>query len=200
MIPTKTRLLIHFDGQNDARRLSTIQQALPTHATVVSFSDLDTDGLVPREVLADALASAKSTYSASQAAPASAIIATAAALVKEGVKSHPGVDVVDWTGHQMITLTQRPIDPRSLFSPQKTYLLMGLSGQIGQSMCRWMVENGARHIVVTSRYVQVFENSTQASLIITDIPTRKPSGRRSYKDKVPTLQSRQQMSLKSKSL
>ncbi|KAL2280264.1 hypothetical protein FJTKL_12713 [Diaporthe vaccinii] len=33
----------------------------------------------------------------------------------------------------------------------KTYLLFGLSGQIGQSMCRWMFANGVRHLVVTSR-------------------------------------------------
>ncbi|RYP79847.1 hypothetical protein DL770_006493 [Monosporascus sp. CRB-9-2] len=45
----------------------------------------------------------------------------------------------------------RPIDPSGLFSPSKTYILVGLSGHIGQSITRWMVKNGARHIVITSR-------------------------------------------------
>ncbi|KAJ5985399.1 hypothetical protein N7522_012595 [Penicillium canescens] len=42
-------------------------------------------------------------------------------------------------------------NPPGLFSPSKTYVLIGLSGQIGQSITRWMVEGGARHVVITSR-------------------------------------------------
>ncbi|KAH2384493.1 hypothetical protein KXV98_008325 [Aspergillus fumigatus] len=45
----------------------------------------------------------------------------------------------------------RPIDPCSLFSPNKTYVLAGLSGQMGQSITRWIVQSGGRHIVITSR-------------------------------------------------
>ncbi|RDL31043.1 Nonribosomal peptide synthetase 14 [Venustampulla echinocandica] len=45
----------------------------------------------------------------------------------------------------------RPIDSSHLLSPNKTYVLIGLSGHIGQSICRWMVKSGARCIVVTSR-------------------------------------------------
>ncbi|GIC92267.1 putative PKS-like enzyme [Aspergillus udagawae] len=45
----------------------------------------------------------------------------------------------------------RPIDPSGLFSPDKTYVLIGLSGQIGQSITRWIVGSGGRHIVITSR-------------------------------------------------
>jgi hypothetical protein len=46
-----------------------------------------------------------------------------------------------------------PIDPSGLFSPSKTYVLVGLSGHIGQSITRWMVQNGARHVAITSRCV-----------------------------------------------
>jgi hypothetical protein len=42
-------------------------------------------------------------------------------------------------------------NPSGLFSPSKTYVLIGLSGQIGQSITRWMVQTGARHVVITSR-------------------------------------------------
>ncbi|KAF7155349.1 hypothetical protein CNMCM5623_007420 [Aspergillus felis] len=45
----------------------------------------------------------------------------------------------------------RPIDPSGLFSPNKTYVLIGLSGQMGQSIARWIVQSGGRHIVITSR-------------------------------------------------
>ncbi|KAF2642234.1 polyketide synthase [Massarina eburnea CBS 473.64] len=40
---------------------------------------------------------------------------------------------------------------RPLLQGDRTYILIGLTGQIGQSLCRWMVDNGARHIVTISR-------------------------------------------------
>ncbi|KAL4880555.1 hypothetical protein BJY04DRAFT_219024 [Aspergillus karnatakaensis] len=43
------------------------------------------------------------------------------------------------------------VDSGTLFQPDKTYLFVGLSGEIGQSLCRWMVRHGARYIVLTSR-------------------------------------------------
>lgn len=151
MIPSRTRLLIHMRHGSDARKLLDIQRVLPTNATVVSFDDLEVDGIVPYEVLLGALNSAKSLFSSLKTTLDNADVVLASTLVREGTKRHLDAAVVDWTGEQMITLTEKPLDPRSLFSPDKTYLLVGLSGQIGQSMCRWMVKNGARHIVVTSR-------------------------------------------------
>ncbi|KAL8727347.1 MAG: hypothetical protein Q9166_006115 [cf. Caloplaca sp. 2 TL-2023] len=121
------------------------------NAAVVSFYDLDADGLVPHEVLFEALVSAKSLSSSLKITFDSTNVVKASALVKKEIERHADATIVDWTGDQMITLTQRPVDPRQLFSVAKTYLLMGLTGQIGQCMCRWMVRNGARHIVVTSR-------------------------------------------------
>ncbi|WEW55380.1 hypothetical protein PRK78_000810 [Emydomyces testavorans] len=47
-----------------------------------------------------------------------------------------------------------PIDPSSFLSPNKTYVLMGLSGHIGQSITRWIIKSGGRHAVMASRYVQ----------------------------------------------
>jgi pseurotin A synthetase (hybrid polyketide synthase/nonribosomal peptide synthetase) len=42
-------------------------------------------------------------------------------------------------------------NPSGFFSPNRTYVLIGLSGQMGHSITRWMVEGGARHVVITSR-------------------------------------------------
>ncbi|KAI4230036.1 MAG: hypothetical protein L6R36_000415 [Xanthoria steineri] len=151
MIPVKTRLLIHMRHGNGARKLLDIRRVLPTNATVVSFEDLDADGLIPCEVLLGALQAAKSVSPSFKTTFDSTRVVLASALVREGTKGHLDAAVVDWTGDQTITLTEKPVDPRHLFSAGKTYLLVGLSGQIGQSMCHWMVQNGARHIVVTSR-------------------------------------------------
>ncbi|KAH8424293.1 putative PKS-like enzyme [Aspergillus melleus] len=106
-------------------KLSVIKHVLPTNAAVVSFSDLDTDGLDPHEVLLEALAHVKSLPSSPVGELESASVVKASALVTDGNKNHAITSVVDWTGDQAII--------------------------IGQPMCRWMVVNGARHIVVTSR-------------------------------------------------
>ena len=164
MIPPRTRLLITLEHKTDARRLSAIQEALPANAAIVSVDNLNANGLAPHEVLFQALVSVNGLSSPLSTPVDSTSIVKASALIVEGIKKHPNVAVVDWTDDGMITLTQRPVDPRHLFSPDKTYLLMGLSGQIGQSMCRWMVENGARNIVVTSRYADP-PGGTQQSLL-----------------------------------
>ncbi|KAK3988690.1 lovastatin nonaketide synthase [Cladorrhinum sp. PSN332] len=45
----------------------------------------------------------------------------------------------------------RPLNARRLFSPNKSYLLVGLTGQIGRSVCEWMVMNGAGCVCLASR-------------------------------------------------
>ncbi|KAK5996028.1 Polyketide synthase-nonribosomal peptide synthetase phmA [Cladobotryum mycophilum] len=48
-----------------------------------------------------------------------------------------------------------PIDSDPLFSSEKTYWLVGLSGGLGLSLCEWMIKHGAKYIVITSRNPQV---------------------------------------------
>ncbi|SPO05365.1 related to polyketide synthase [Cephalotrichum gorgonifer] len=45
----------------------------------------------------------------------------------------------------------RRVDAQRLFSKNKTYLLVGLTGEIGRSLCEWMVANGAGCVWLTSR-------------------------------------------------
>ena len=64
---------------------------------------------------------------------------------------------VHWPLDGLVEVEVRPVDARSLFSKDKTYLLVGLSGQIGQSLCEWMVSNGAGSVCLTSRRPKVDE-------------------------------------------
>jgi len=75
-------------------------------------------------------------------------------------KSH--LTIADCTGLSVLT-TIRAIDDGVIFRSDKTYLLVGLSGEIGQSLCKWMVKHGARYVVLPSRTPKV--NSTFASVI-----------------------------------
>jgi len=152
MIPPKTRLLIHQGLRVNGREFSALQQALPKNVMVVSFDELDASALEPREILFKSWDDVKSLPPSLKTTFDNTSVVKASVLVTEGIKKHLKAAVVDWRGNQMITLTQKPINPRHLLSADKTYILIGLSGQIGQSVCRWLVGNGARHIVVASRY------------------------------------------------
>ena len=65
--------------------------------------------------------------------------------------------VVHWPLDGLVEVEVRPLDTLNLFSKDKTYLLVGLSGQIGQSLCEWMVSNGAGSVCLTSRRPKVDE-------------------------------------------
>lgn len=59
--------------------------------------------------------------------------------------------VLAWRGRCTVPALVRSFESEKLFSSDKTYLLVGLTGEVGLSLCRWMVERGARHLAITSR-------------------------------------------------
>ncbi len=59
--------------------------------------------------------------------------------------------VVHWPLDKNIEVEVHPLDARGLFSQDKTYLLVGLTGEIGRSICEWMISNGAGCVCLTSR-------------------------------------------------
>ncbi|KAI9151431.1 lovastatin nonaketide synthase [Paramyrothecium foliicola] len=58
---------------------------------------------------------------------------------------------IRWPSDGQVKVNVRPLDAQRLFSRNKTYLLVGLTGQIGRSLCEWMVANGAGYVCLTSR-------------------------------------------------
>ncbi|PVH70207.1 putative hybrid PKS-NRPS enzyme [Cadophora sp. DSE1049] len=71
--------------------------------------------------------------------------------------SHNLGSIVDWTSQMSVPVKVEPVDSGVIFRPDRSYLLFGLSGEIGQSICQWMVERGARYVVLTSRSPKVGE-------------------------------------------
>lgn len=66
--------------------------------------------------------------------------------------------VVSWRLETEITTLIEPVDARKhLFQSDKTYWLVGLAGDLGQSLCDWMADHGARFIVLMSRTRRVEE-------------------------------------------
>ena len=64
---------------------------------------------------------------------------------------------VHWPSNGHVEVEIRPIDTQGFFSKEKTYILMGLSGKIGQSLTQWMVSNGAGCVCLTSRRPHIDE-------------------------------------------
>ncbi|PLN79470.1 hypothetical protein BDW42DRAFT_127060 [Aspergillus taichungensis] len=60
------------------------------------------------------------------------------------------LQAVDWTVPS-VPIRLRPMDQGILFRSDRTYLLVGLAGEVGQSICHWMAQCGAGCVVLTSR-------------------------------------------------
>jgi SAM-dependent methyltransferase len=60
--------------------------------------------------------------------------------------------VVQWKTQDQIAARLTSIGDGKLFSDDKTYLLVGLAGDLGRSICRFMIMHGARHVVLSSRH------------------------------------------------
>ncbi|RLM00364.1 hypothetical protein CFD26_104016 [Aspergillus turcosus] len=69
-----------------------------------------------------------------------------------GLKVKPGL-IIDWDLYDSNQLSVRVATASSMvhFSQDKTYLLAGMTGDLGRSVCRWMITRGARHVILTSR-------------------------------------------------
>lgn len=69
--------------------------------------------------------------------------------IEQGVQSL--FEIANWKQSRSIPIIQTQVDPSTVFSSSKTYLLVGLTGELGQSLCKMMVLSGVRYIVVASR-------------------------------------------------
>ncbi|EGD86562.1 hypothetical protein H112_05064 [Trichophyton rubrum D6] len=75
-------------------------------------------------------------------------------LSSHGIIGEP-MTVVQWTTNTPLTAKAQPIDSGMLFRANRTYLFVGMAGELGQSLAGWMIAHGARNIVLTSRTPKV---------------------------------------------
>lgn len=59
--------------------------------------------------------------------------------------------VINWKRDKPIPAIVPGLEPTTLLSPNKTYFLVGMASELGQSLTYFMVRGGARHIVLSSR-------------------------------------------------
>lgn len=107
------------------------------------------DAISPsQEDLATALSSAATTCLASPPEAAAPIPLTA---ISSNAAVSDYTSIVDFTCSSSVPARVQPVAPQTLFRSDKSYLLVGCTGGLGQSLTRWMVQNGVRHLILTSR-------------------------------------------------
>ncbi|KAM3427781.1 hypothetical protein NHJ13734_008859 [Beauveria thailandica] len=75
-----------------------------------------------------------------------------AAQVAELVNATDMFSILDWHHNATVPAALEPVDWRKdLFQPGKTYWMIGLANDLGQSLVDWMIGHGATSVVVSSR-------------------------------------------------
>ncbi len=59
--------------------------------------------------------------------------------------------ILDWKAERSVSHTVKPFIGKDMLRPSKTYVLIGITRDFGQSLCTLFVEQGAQHIVLASR-------------------------------------------------
>lgn len=117
---------------------------------VISYPQSDSINLLPRLEVAWSRATQKSPDND---------IASIKSLSLSSLSGHPGIGepltVVDWTVAETFTAKVQPIDRGTLFRPDRTYFFAGMAGELGQSLAEWLIEHGARFVVLSSRSPKV---------------------------------------------
>ncbi|KUJ10079.1 hybrid PKS-NRPS PsoA [Mollisia scopiformis] len=72
-------------------------------------------------------------------------------LIQEHAETATSTSIISWTDIQSLQVQVMPATSDRLFDDQKTYLLVGLTGNVGLSLCEWMIDHGARYLAVSSR-------------------------------------------------
>ncbi|KAF2966684.1 hypothetical protein GQX73_g6858 [Xylaria multiplex] len=71
--------------------------------------------------------------------------------ISQSLVSQHHLTIIDWASVNTVSVQATPLNAHELFSSSKTYLLIGLTGDVGMSLCEWMVNHGAKYLAVASR-------------------------------------------------
>ncbi|KAL6695103.1 hypothetical protein J3F84DRAFT_395341 [Trichoderma pleuroticola] len=128
----------------DSTETVSLAHLFPDNAGVVATADVSLIGSLLDMVIREAL-TIKSIHLTAE--PLHILSANSLA----DIPSPSRTNIVDWREQASYPIIVQPVDPSKLFSNDKTYLLVGLTGDLGQSLARWMVRHGSRHLVLSSR-------------------------------------------------
>ena len=123
--------------------------SISAHITTSAFLGVDCE--VP-SILRTCWAYAKADRQVFDPQVVTVVTPTDLAVVnKENTLQNGSLILIDWTATRTVSARIQPADSIVRFKQDKTYWLVGLTGGLALSLCRWMVDRGARYVVMTSR-------------------------------------------------
>lgn len=157
LLPSGVSVLATFKPDTDGS-LARLQASLSPEATYWGLKDLYASSFLP---------SSKQPSNVSNALAASYLFAeqrcrfqTAVdTLTPEDIPTYPvdshRLEIIDWLHSGPVLTNSLPSSSLVSLSGNKTFLLVGMTGDLGRSVTQWMISCGARTIVLTSRSPKV---------------------------------------------
>lgn len=158
-IPQKTSIFVDFTSSSEDSG-ALVSSCLPPNcksegfsslfqktAAIRSNTSLDDIGISFRRTVSE-LQSLENALSTSPDASSHPI---PLGEIQDGSTVTEQLSLIDWTRSSEASLEIAQLQPEAMFLRNRTYLLVGLTGDTGKSLCRWMARNGAGTIVLTSR-------------------------------------------------
>ena len=154
LLPENISQIVKFSGPNDHNdnSITRVQDCFVESLRVddaVSFRACDSGAVPIASLLEDAVQSAGKTESV-------VTIFSAPEFITEPRATGA---IVDWTATETVPLSICPSDSTPLLRSDRTYLLLGLagSGGLGLSLTEYLIGQGAKNVVLTSRNPNVNE-------------------------------------------
>lgn len=148
---------VSFSDDSKSDTVRTILSALPTHCRKETPSTLYSHRTLTYrsslcKALGDELERAISSISVRPyQGKVEPTVVSLQSLALGEFPTQPLTIVNDWMPQSPVSARITRFDTKKLFKGDKTYWLCGLSGALGISLCDWMIEMGARNMVLTSR-------------------------------------------------
>jgi hypothetical protein len=143
---------------SSSRVSQTLAQCLPANCQYNPRSPLvDSDHPFPPDAvkILAALWNEAVSFSCSKAVPELTQVdqpmVSVADLLQSTDPTQPPFQIIDWKAERNVSQIVKPLAGTKLLSPNKTYVLVGLTRDFGQSLCTLFIEQGARVMVLASR-------------------------------------------------
>ncbi|KAF7180413.1 hypothetical protein CNMCM7691_009581 [Aspergillus felis] len=159
LIPPELSMFISLDSEDGNDGFSrSISKLLPDHVLQGTMSNLYRvmvlppvhDNRISIHLLTETTTTAKHLIESRRHTSLSVV--NIDELSATGLHAKQGL-IIDWTGDVSKPLSVQVETASSMIhlSKAKTYLLAGMTGDLGRSVCRWMITRGARNVILTSR-------------------------------------------------
>lgn len=155
LLPSKVEMFLNFADSTQQQSMAALEACLPETCSINNVHELfgmqsskkfDTIPNACHDALTEAQSIALNSVSDSRVSPVTSLLE-----ISSNSQLRPYPCVLDFTKNEIVAVNVAPVNTKGLFRSDRTYLLVGCTGGLGQSLCRWMVINGARHLALTSR-------------------------------------------------